>query len=170
MNSNFEQSLALVLKSEGGFAMLPHDPGGMTNLGVTKATYEQFVGHPVDEATMRGLTPAIVAPLYKKMFWDACHCDDLPDGLDYAIFDFSVNSGASRAIKTVQKCVGATPDGVIGPMTMTAILRVNPKQLIHDLCAARLSFLQALPTWQYFGKGWGNRVAQVEKIATSMAD
>lgn len=169
MNRNFEQSLALVLKSEGGFAMLPHDPGGMTNLGVTKATYEQFVGHTVDEATMRGLTPETVAPLYKKMFWDVCHCEDMPDGLDYALFDFAVNSGGGRAVKTMQKCVGVTADGAIGPATMQAVLRLDPKELIRELCAARLAFLQSLNTWQYFGKGWGNRVAHVEKTALEMA-
>lgn len=169
MNGNFEQSLAFVLKSEGGFAMLPHDPGGMTNLGVTKATYEQFVGHPVDEATMRGLTPAIVAPLYKKMFWDTCLCDDLPSGVDYALFDFSVNSGARQAIKTLQKCLAVTSDGVIGPKTMQALMRMDPKDLIYSLCTARLTFLQGLLTWKYFGKGWGNRVTQVEASANKMA-
>lgn len=168
MKDNFDQSLALVLKHEGGFVNNPKDPGGMTNLGVTKATYESYVGHAVDEETMRGLTPQIVAPLYKRSYWDACHCDDLPDGVDYVVFDFAVNSGTRRAIKTMQKCAGVADDGIIGPATMKAVLDRNPRDLAADICEARLAFLQALPTWQYFGKGWGRRVADIEQTAFHM--
>lgn len=80
MRGNFEECLALVLKHEGGFVNNPRDPGGMTNLGVTKVTYESYVNRHVDEAEMRSLTPALVAPLYKKMYWDRIKGDDLPVG------------------------------------------------------------------------------------------
>jgi lysozyme family protein len=170
MKDNFEQCLALVLKHEGGYANNPKDPGGMTNLGVTKTTYELYVGHQVDEATMRGLTPDMVAPLYKKMFWDACRCDDLPDGVDYAVFDLAVNSGTRRAAKMLQKAAGVTDDGSIGPATLKAVAECNPRDLAADICENRLAFLQALPTWDTFGKGWGRRVAEVEQMAFNMAD
>ena len=98
MNSNFERCLQHTLKEEGGFVNNPKDPGGMTNLGVTKRTYEQYVGHPVDEETMRGLTPEMVAPLYKKMYWDVVKGDQLPDGVDYCVFDVAVNSGPTKAV------------------------------------------------------------------------
>jgi len=32
-----------------------------------------------------------------------------------------------------------------------------------------LAFLQALPTWETFGKGWGRRVAEVKKHSIDMA-
>ena len=82
MKSNFEDCLARVLASEGGFVNHPKDPGGMTNLGCTKATWEEYVGHPVSEADMRALTPDDVAPLYKRKYWDRASCDLLPSGLD----------------------------------------------------------------------------------------
>jgi len=133
MQSNWDNSFKLMLKSEGGFVNHPSDPGGMTNLGVTKATWENWVGRESDEAEMRGLTPEKVEPLYKKKYWDAVRGDELPMGLDYLMFDFAVNAGSGRAIKTLQTAVGVTPDGGFGPMTMAAVQAVDPVELSSDL-------------------------------------
>ena len=92
MQNNFESCLKNLLKHEGGFVNHPKDPGGMTNLGVTKAVYEAWVGHEVTEKTMRELTTEAVAPLYRKKYWDACRADELVSGLDYVVFDCAVNS------------------------------------------------------------------------------
>ena len=103
MRENFEQCLAMVLKHEGGFVNHPKDPGGMTNLGVTRKVWEEWVGHSVDELTMRSLGPEDVAPLYRKNYWDKCRCDDLPHGVDFAVFDLAINSGTGRASKFLQR-------------------------------------------------------------------
>ena len=55
MISNWESSFKYLLQSEGGFVNDPNDPGGMTNLGVTKKAWEQYVGYEVNEADMRAL-------------------------------------------------------------------------------------------------------------------
>ena len=140
----------------------------MTNLGVTKKVWEEWVGHPVDETTMRALGPADVAPLYKANYWDKIKGDDLPAGVDYVCFDLAVNSGVGRAAKTLQKAVGVTADGAIGPATMAAVGTQNPRTLATEVCEIRLAFLQSLPTWGTFGKGWGRRVQEVEKTAFEM--
>ena len=168
MKDNFEQCLALVLKSEGGFVNNPKDPGGMTNLGVTKKVWEDWVGHPVDEAVMRSLGPQDVAPLYKKNYWDKIKGDDLPMGVDYACFDLAVNSGVGRAAKMLQQAVGVSADGAIGPATMDAVEKANPRDVATEICDLRLNFLQSLPTFATFGKGWSRRVAEVEKTAFEM--
>ena len=168
MKQNFEAALAAVLHHEGGFSNHKDDPGGMTNLGCTKRVWEEWVGHPVDEKAMRALTPEDVAPLYKKKYWDAVRGDDLPDGVDYIVFDTAINSGPGRAIKFLQGCVGADMDGALGPKTMAAVRAADPKQLVEDYAKRRLSFLQDLPTWGTFGKGWSRRVAEVENTASTM--
>ena len=168
MLSNWDNAFKLMLKSEGGFVNHPSDPGGMTNLGVTKATWENWVGRESDEAEMRGLTPEKVEPLYKKKFWDAVRSDELPVGLDYLMFDFAVNAGAGRAIKTLQTAVGVTPDGGFGPMTMAAVQAVDPVELIERFSQAKEDFYRSLTTFSTFGKGWLNRVADVKVKASAM--
>jgi lysozyme family protein len=157
-----------MLKSEGGFVNHPSDPGGMTNLGVTKTTWENWVGRESDEAEMRGLTPEKVEPLYKKKFWDAVRADELPVGLDYLMFDFGVNAGPGRAIKVMQSAVGVTPDGGFGPMTLAAVQAIDPVELIEKFSQAKEDFYRSLGTFATFGKGWLNRVADVKVKANSM--
>jgi lysozyme family protein len=168
MRDNFAEALQKVLHHEGGFVNHPADPGGMTNLGVTKKVWEEWVGHPVDEQTMRNLTPAQVAPMYKAKYWDKVKGDDLPTGVDYAVFDAAVNSGSGRAAKWLQGCVGADQDGSIGPKTLAAVNACNPAELVEDYAKRRLSFLMDLPHWATFGKGWSRRVAEVQSNANSM--
>ena len=168
MKDNWQQSFRLMLASEGGFSNHPSDPGGMTNLGVTKATWENWIGRQSDEAEMRGLTPERVEPMYRKKFWDAVRGDELPVGLDYLMFDFAVNAGAGRAIKTLQSSVGATPDGGFGPITMAAVQAVDPVELIERFSQAKENFYRSLNTFATCGKGWLNRVADVKQKASSM--
>lgn len=168
MKSNFESALQAILHHEGGYVNHPADPGGMTNLGVTKRVWEEWVGHPVDEKAMRELTPAQVAPMYKAKYWDKIKGDDLPEGVDYCVFDAAVNSGPGRAAKWLQSCVGVEPDGGIGPKTLAAVAAFDPKELVEDYAKRRLSFLSDLPTWGTFGKGWSRRVAEVRTAATTM--
>lgn len=167
MKDNFEDSLQAVLKHEGGFVNHPSDPGGMTNLGCTKATWGAWVGHEVDEEVMRALTPADVAPLYKKKYWDTVKGDMLPSGIDYMVFDFAINSGPRMASKVLQRCVGAIDDGVIGPKTIAAVSSFNQEELIKSYAKRRIDFYEELPTWYVFGTGWKNRVNDVEKKALS---
>ena len=168
MKENFEASLKAVLKHEGGFVNHPKDPGGMTNLGVTKKVWEEWVGHEVDEKAMRALTPEIVAPMYKKKYWDAVKADEMPEGLDYLMFDFAVNAGVGRASKTIQKAVGATPDGAIGAKTMQAIRDADQTKLVENFSKEKENFYRSLATFSTFGKGWLRRVAETKTHAESM--
>jgi lysozyme family protein len=141
----------------------------MTNLGCTKAVWEEFVGHPVSEADMRALTPASVAPLYKRKYWDKVAGDDLPAGLDYAVFDAAINSGPGRAAKWLQEVAGVPADGSIGKQTLAAVDAFSPLELIAQYNDKRLQFLESLPTFATFGKGWSNRVSSVQSIASQQA-
>lgn len=171
MNANFDACLRKLLIHEGGYVNHPSDPGGMTNLGVTARVWEEWVGHPVDEKQMRALTPELVAPLYRKKYWDACRANDLVSGLDYAVFDVAVNSGVGRAIKLLQSVVGATPDGGYGSITAALVKKAeeeNTAGLIAKYSNTRIQFLKSLKTWPTFGKGWERRVNEVEDEALKM--
>ena len=165
---NFQTSLLLVLKSEGNFINHPSDPGGMTNLGVTKKVWKEWVKRDVDEAEMRALTPELVTPLYKARYWDSCKCDDLPRGVDYAVFDSAVNMGPGRAAKLLQAALGVTADGAIGRATIAAATAADPVELLEAFSLGKEEFYQSLPTFATFGKGWLNRVAHVQSAAEGM--
>lgn len=168
MKTNFGKSLELVLKSEGGYVNNPADPGGMTNLGCTKSTWEAWLGHQVSENDMRLLKINDVAPLYKQKYWDRVSGDDLPTGLDYAVFDAAINSGAGRASKWLQETLNVKADGVIGPITIKASKACDVMRLIAQFNDTRLRFLEELPTWGTFGRGWSNRISSVQSDSTKM--
>ena len=169
MKDNFDKCFALVIADEGGFVDHPKDPGGMTNLGVTRKNWEAYLNRDVTEIEMRGLTPDAVKPFYKAMYWDKIKGDQLPAGVDYATYDLAVNSGVGRAAKMLQQIAGVLVDGALGPKSMAAIRERDPKQMVDALCDMRLAFLKRLPTFDTFGKGWNRRVAKVKAKASDMA-
>lgn len=170
MKENFDKCLELLLKHEGGFVNDSRDNGGMTNLGVTIKTWEEWVGHPVSEKEMRSLTPLMVSELYRRKYWNACRADELVSGLDYCVFDVAVNSGVGRAVKLLQQTVGATPDGGFGSITLALVKKAeqDPANVIALFSARRLEFLQTLKSFPVFGKGWSRRVAEVKESAIKM--
>lgn len=169
VQSNFPRSLEAVLRHEGGFSNHPRDPGGATNLGITIGTLRQYRGRPVTKADVKALTKAEAAAIYKKNYWDKVRGDDLPMGVDYAVFDFAVNSGMGRAIPFLQKTVGVAADGKIGPETLLATFKADPVATVELLCARRLAWLKTLGTWGTFGGGWNSRVNGVKKLGVAMA-
>jgi lysozyme family protein len=168
MKENWNDSFTAVLKHEGGFVNNPKDPGGMTNLGVTRSAWQAYLNRDVTEAEMRALTPETVKPFYKAMYWDKIKGDQLPAGVDYAAYDLAVNSGTGRAAKYLQQIAGVVSDGVIGPKSLEAIKSCDPEQVVEALCDMRLDFLKRLPTFDTFGKGWSRRVAEVKDKAAAM--
>jgi lysozyme family protein len=168
VKDNWKKSFELMLASEGGYVNHPSDPGGMTNLGVTKRVWEEWVGRESNEKEMRSLTKEMVEPLYKRKFWDACRCDDLPIGVDYLVFDMAVNAGVGRSAKLLQQCVGVSADGAIGPITITAVKAQDPEELVEKFSEARELFYRGLTTFDVFGKGWLNRVEASKIKASSM--
>ena len=165
--SNFQECLDLVLKSEGGWVNNPSDPGGETNLGVTKRVWVEYVGHPVE--SLKKLTKEDVAPLYELKYWRPCYCEVLPRGLDFVVFSMGVNAGPGRSVKLLQSAIGCVPDGVIGPRTRELISSSNGADIIKKFSTARREYYQSLKTFPIFGKGWLLRVDREEQEALNMA-
>ena len=169
MTKNFRDCLELVLKHEGGFVDHPKDPGGMTNLGVTKKVWEEWAGHPVSEKDMRELTPEIVAPMYEMRYWRTSYCEKLPRGLDLLVFSMAVNAGAGRSVKLLQDSVGLVMDGIIGPITMARINESNVETLIDKFSETREDYYKGLKLFSVFGKGWLSRTEKERLEALQMA-
>ena len=169
---NYQKCLAMILHHEGGYVNHPKDPGGMTNLGVTKRVYEDWVGYSVSEHTMQNLTEEDVAPIYKKNYWDRIKADELPSGLDLCVFDFGVNAGTGRAAKYLQNLIGTVADGGIGPNTLKALSKYvdseGVESAIKNYQAERQSYYEKLKTFETFGRGWTRRVEETTESALKM--
>lgn len=167
-SENWDRCLETILHHEGGYVNHPKDPGGETNLGVTKRVYEEWGG----TKDMKDLTVEDVSPIYKKNYWDRVKGDDLPAGLDLCVFDFGVNAGTGRAAKYLQSMVGATPDGAIGPATLRAVSTFVDSEgiagAIDAYQGARQKYYEQLSTFETFGRGWTRRVNETRELALNM--
>jgi len=168
MKENLESSLKAILHHEGGYVNHPKDPGGETNLGVTKKVYEEYGG----KKDMKDLVVADVAPIYIERYWGKMKCDDLPGGLDLCVFDFGVNAGPGRAAKFLQRMIGTTIDGGIGPNTLAKVNEYVKKNTIEETIekyqTMRQEYYEDLSTFATFGKGWTRRVEETTKLALDL--
>lgn len=170
MRENYFLAKKWMLVHEGGFVDHPKDPGGATNLGVTQRVYDAYRSrHGIPTRSVSKITDQEVGDIYRKQYWDAVRGDDLPAGVDYAVFDFAVNSGPSRAIKELQKVLGVTADGIIGQVTLSAAEGAIATHVVNALCHNRLAFMKRLKHWGTFGKGWTRRVMG-EELGIQNAD
>ena len=169
MKENYDHCLEMILHHEGGYVNHPKDPGGETNMGVTKRVYEEHGG----EKDMKDLTVEDVAPIYKKSYWDRVKGDELPSGLDLCVFDFGVNAGTGRAAKYLQNLVGATADGAIGPGTLGKVKEYveenGLEETIEQYQANRQGYYEQLSTFETFGRGWTRRVVETTSSAQKLA-
>lgn len=166
MRANYKTVQPWVLAYEGGWVNHPEDPGGATMEGVTQRTYDA-------DRRRRGMGIRSVRrmeawerdAIYKVQYWDAVRGDDLPSGIDAAVYDYAVNSGPGRAARELQAVLGVAQDGVIGVMTLAAAGAANPFEVIKALCERRFAFMKRARhpetkklLWPTFSKGWTRRV------------
>jgi lysozyme family protein len=175
--NRFDLCLDEVLRHEGGYVDHPSDPGGATNLGITHKTLARWrhvsPWWNLPKQAVKDLQRPEAAKIYRASYWERSAAGQLPPGLDLALFDFAVNSGPDRAIRTLQAELNVAADGQVGPLTLEAVetyaRRKGLPPLIGALCERRLTFLNRLPTFAAFGRGWTNRVAAIRKAALAAA-
>lgn len=160
---NFDKAFELLIGHEGGYTALRSDPGnwtgGKVGVGVLKGTKYGIAANSYPNEDIKNLTLARAKQIYKRDYWDKVWGDKLPASLAFHVFDMAVNSGISRGIKLLQKTVGSTQDGIMGPATLRAAQAMDVNAAIMVYNANRLKFYTSLSTFGTFGKGWTNRVA-----------
>jgi lysozyme family protein len=171
MKGNLENAIKLTFGSEGGYVNHPRDPGGPTKYGITLATLQNYRNdRSLDAEDVKHLSLTEAAAILEQGYWRKIWGDDLPKGVDYALFDYAVNSGPGQAIKKAQEIVGMDRDGVMGAFTLNAIKAMEPEVFIRAYMAARLKFLKGLDTWGTFGKGWESRITHVRLASLAMLE
>ena len=147
----FDEAFERLIGHEGGYVNHPADPGRETNFGITRRSY------PGED--IKGMTLARAKEIYLRDFWGPAGCDAMPDALRFDVFDMAVNSGPRPAIRMLQRVVGETEDGILGPRTLQAVQSMPAPRLRARFNGLRLAFMADLPTWPAFGRGWARRIA-----------
>jgi len=167
---SYEPSLARLLAHEGGYTNHRDDPGGPTNFGITIVDYRRYAKSDATAADVRAMAVDEAKAIYRKRYWDAQRCDDLPAGVDYAVFDYGVNSGIGRSGKVLRRMLHFADDSsVVTDAVIAAARTADARAVVSAICDERLRFLKSLKTWDVFGKGWGRRVGEVKAVALEMA-
>jgi len=165
---NFPTCLQITLAYEGGFSNDAHDPGGATMWGIIQVEYDKYrrgKGEPTQ--TVRDISHDEMEEIYAANYWNPCQCEVWPQGNDLVVWDAAVNSGVTRSKQWAQNVL-MTPAKAWLEMARIAQAQPDRTDFVKRFCAKRLSFLTALATWQFFGKGWGSRVANVEARGVKM--
>jgi lysozyme family protein len=167
--ATYEVALKRLLAHEGGYSNHPSDPGGPTKFGITIHDYRNYVKPNATAADVRAMRVDEAKAIYRSKYWDAVRGDELPAGLDYAVFDYGVNSGTVRAIRVLRRLVGFPEKGLVTNALLAAVRKRDAADLIARLSDERLAFLKQLKTWPVFGRGWARRVAEVRVAALAIA-
>jgi lysozyme family protein len=104
--TTYDVALARLLAHEGGYSNHPDDPGGPTKFGITIGDYRRYVKADVTAADVRAISVDEAKAIYRRRYWDVQRCDELPAGVDYAVFDYGVNSGIGRSGKVLRRVLG----------------------------------------------------------------
>lgn len=169
-NKAFRECVDWVLAKEGGYVDHPRDNGGATNFGITLRTLAAYRGRAVTKGDVRNMTVEEARAIYLALYWNPVRGDELPRGVDLCVFDAAVHSGPGNSARWLQQALGTVVvDGAIGPRTLAA-LRANQVSLnvfIMGLIDQRRVFLRGHEDWDVFGRGWTNRLNELEDAATA---
>lgn len=155
----FDEAFARLIGIEGDYSDrdLKDDPGGKTRYGITEAVARR-AGYRGD---MRELPLSLAKRIYLEEYWKPVRADELPSAVRYAAFDAAVNSGPVQSILWLQRAVNVAADGKLGPITLAAVAKSDPDQLLRKMLGARLHMMTGLPNWHANSRGWAARIAEI---------
>lgn len=165
----FKRALGFVFEAEGGYSNDPDDSGGATQYGITQKTYDRwnlFRGIPLRPVSE--ITHEEAEDIYFHFYWLEGKCDQLPDDVGVAHFDWCVNRGPRGAAVTLQLALGVPADGIIGPKTIAAVAKYEVADLLIRYLTEREKCYKTIvaekPSQKKFINGWLNRVDKLARF------
>lgn len=154
---SFDRAIKFVLDREGGLVNDPNDPGGITKYGISKRAYPSL--------DIASLTREDAIAIYRRDYWSACKCDQLPPAVACVVFDAAVNQGTHAATIALQNALGIKADGVIGQQTLAQAKALDGKELVGELIARRMVAYGSIANFSRYGLGWSRRLAACHQLA-----
>lgn len=158
-----------VFDAEGGYSTDVNDTGNYyrgqfvgTNHGISAPVLAEHLGRTPTVEDMRGLSQDTAREIAATQYYDTYNISDLPDDTQEIVFH-AVYMGGSRGVRAVQNLTGATPDGVMGPNTRTAMQEstFTPQEFrdeyLRELELGTTGYSSPASTWDTHGRGWTNR-------------
>lgn len=168
-SSSWDAAIRALLASEGGYVNHPDDPGGPTRWGITLADARRYWKADATANDVQRIPEVVARRIYRERYWNALRCDDLSDGVDFAVFDYGVNSGIGRAGQVLRRVLGLrATSSVVDDDVVAAVRGSDAVKIITAICDERMAFLRSLKTFPVFGRGWTRRVAHVRNVSLAI--
>lgn len=152
----------VAMKWEGGGKLhnVPGDSGGQTIWGIAYNKNKQHFTSLADHART---TKEEAAAFAFSEYYLGLKPQYLPCDTKLYAFDISYNMGIGRAKQYIQKCIGVTADGIIGPKTAQEMHKLK-LDCLHKL---RVNFYHSIANGANakFLKGWLNRAEDVYRLS-----
>jgi lysozyme family protein len=156
-----------ILKVEGGWSDHKNDAGGATMMGITKRTYEAWLGRSVSKNELRNISKKEVLDIYKARYYDVNRTAQLDNEfVRLALFDQAVNRGPRTGAKLLQETCNLfgknlSVDGRVGNLTLAAANSIDPKELGMDFVQKAqhgyVNIVKSKSSQMVFLSGWMNR-------------
>jgi len=130
-----------------------HDGAGTTFAGMTERD---------DGLDLKTLSSHWLVSKYIGNYWKPSRAEEIPEPVCYVVANFAVNTGVSHAAKFLQRALGITDDGIIGPDTIDHCYKVDVQELATDVLDNGRRYYHSLGEANPNLKGWLNRTNDLE--------
>tara|TARA_Y100000310_G_scaffold334162_1_gene413247 strand:- start:134 stop:637 length:504 start_codon:yes stop_codon:yes gene_type:complete len=156
------KAIEIAHKNEGGYVFDPDDPGGETNMGISKRAYP--------DEDIKNLSVKRAKEIYYDDYWKSSICPELDEGIAIIYFDAIVHSGnkgasriLQRAINSLMEAEGKEPikvDGIAGKITQRNAVYYGDN-LVDKFIIERIQHYASIANRRKasrkFLRGWVNR-------------
>lgn len=153
---NFEQAIEAIFRWEGGYVNHPSDPGGETNMGITKRDFPHL--------DIKNLTKSQAKDIYYHKYWIPSKAQELNDELKLIHFDTAVNMGLAGSARVLQESINhqnVKVDGIIGPITLSYSFSVTKDRYAFHRALRYMEIIARNQRLADFSRGWKRRLHDI---------